>query len=554
MRSVGIDIGSSGVKVVDLEVTTKSVRLIECFEVAVNADPAIDRRVPTLEILLEISSRYDPATTRFTFAVPQQNVSIRHKVFPFRERNKILQSLPFELEDDVPLTIESAVFEAKALRYQGHSTEVLALICPKSNVIDLINHCHDANLDPDVISCEAAALSTLGEDWAAPVQRVTNAEFVTENATSTEINMHPEPAKLVLHMGHERTVLCAFHMGALISTRTFYFGGLAIIKMIMKQYGIPFADAHKGLTEKGFILTNTEGATGDQVTFSNTITSSFKEFNEDLKRSILEIQGDFKVQISNLDLSGGVSQLVNLCPYLTQILEIPCNVLKPLETFNRSDISDSVGTRCAVALGLALEGAKRPANPAVNFRKGELGKENSTFRLFFEKWNYALKLCAIAVACFYLFSFLREPFSSAINEASVALLRSKAQEAGLKKGQAGIAQVRKFIREREQEVKKRKTLSELQDVNSALYIMDRLSQLVPQKDQIQLDVRRFYLLNDTLTLEGQVSNRESLPSLMQSLQSLSVNRQVTELAPSASPQAGRVAFAYSLKVARRGQK
>jgi general secretion pathway protein L len=336
-----------------------------------------------------------------------------------------------------------------------------------------------------------------------------------------------------------------------VATRTFYCGGRTIIKTIMKQYGIPFADAQKGLVEKGFILTSQEGASHDQITFSNAITHSFKEFNEDIKRTILEIQGDFRVRLSHCDITGGVSQLINLCPFLTQTLELPCNILRPLETFQRSDIPEAVGTRCAVALGLALEGAKRPANPAVNFRKGELSKENRTFRVFFERWNHAIKLAAIGIGFFYLYAFLREPFSAAIVDSSAALLRTKAQETGLKKGQTGVTQVRRYIKEKEQEIKRRKILAELQDINSALTVMDRLSQLVPQKEQITLDVRRFYLLNDTLTLEGQVTRKDSLMSLQQSLQSLSVNRQVAELTPTHPPENGHIAFAYTLKVPRR---
>ncbi len=552
MRSIGIDIGAYGVKVVDLLVTNRSIEIKDVFEVPLNSDPAYHKRIPSLEILQEIAANIDPGKTKVVFAIQQQHVTLRHKVFPFRERAKILKSLPFELEDDIPFNQESAIFESKILRFQKTGAEVIAFATPNEFVAELINYGHDASIDPDILSCEAAALSTLFEDWSAP-PRVHDVEVASQEGTSTELSFHPDAGKILLHIGHERSVLCAFHNGILLASRTLFFGGLNIVRSIQKQYNIPYAEALKGFTEKGFILNSPEGASHDQVAFSQAISVALNEFVEDVRRSVLEIQTDFKVRIGHIDVSGGVSPLPNLCTYLTQCFEIPCNLLRPFATLGRTEIADSLGARCTIALGLALEGARRPINPAVNFRKGAFSKENLSLKLFWQKWSYAAKLAGIAVAALYVFAFIRDPLAIGLLDASNALVRNKAQEAGLKRGQNGPSQLRRFVQDQDKEIKRRKSLNQLQDINSAMSVMNKLSLLAPPKARTKLDVRRFYVFNDLLTVEGDVARREELVSFQQSLTSLSTNRQLTDLTPTLPPRPGRIAFAYQVKVQRKGR-
>jgi len=549
MRSIGIDIGTYGVKVVDLEVSSRSISVNDVYELPLNSDPAYDRRIPTIEVLQEISRSIDPNKTRVSIAIQQQHVTLRHKIFPFKERTKILKSLPFELEDDIPFTQESAIFEAKVLRYRKTGTDVLALATPNEFVAERINFSHDGGIDPDILSCEAASLATLIEDWSSPPATDTSEGPLTEEGA--EPSFHPEPGKLLLHMGHERTILCAFHGGALIASRTIFFGGLNILKSIQKQYGIPYAEALKGFTEKGFILTTTQGNTQDQMAFSNSITVALNDFIDEVKRHVLEIQTDFKVRISHINLSGGVSPLTNLGNYLTQCFEVPCNTLRPFSTMN-IDVSDALGARCTIALGLALEGARKPVNPPVNFRKGIFSKENISLKLFWEKWSYSFKLGGVALAALYVFAFIRDPMADSLNMASVRLVRAKATEAGLKKP-AGPNQLQKYVREQDQEIKRRKNLTQLQDITSAMSVMNKLSNLVPPRGKITLDVRRFFVLNNLLTVEGDVIKQDDLNNFKQALTSLSADRQITELTPTLPARPGKLAFAYQVKVQRKAR-
>jgi general secretion pathway protein L len=319
---------------------------------------------------------------------------------------------------------------------------------------------------------------------------------------------------------------------------------------------MPFAEALKGLVEKGFVLTTQDGVTREQTVFSNTITNSLFPLIDDVKRSLLDIQSEYKVKFERIDLTGGVSQLINLPAFLTQGFELPCNIVKPFQNIDRNnaDLTDALVHRGGLAIGLAIEGVRRPTNPAVNFRKGELAKENQSFKLLWQKWKYTAQLAAAAFVVFFVYTMVRDSFALKLSDTAYEVLRTKAQESGLKKNQSSLSGIERYIREKQKEVRVKKTLAELQDFNSALDIMNRVSAVMPTKDQIQLDVRRFYVLNEYLTLEGEVNRKESATQIQRAITSLAVDRQVKELSPSFKPQNGRIAFAYTLKVARRGAR
>jgi general secretion pathway protein L len=553
LRSIGIDIGSYSIKIAEVEATSKSITLIDLFEVALDPDPSRDPRVQIVDVLRQVSERYPPSKFRYVFTLPESQVSIRQKIFPFKERHKILRSLPFELEDDVPFTQDNAVFDAKILHYRKNSAEVLAMATPKQYVQAILDLVKDSSIDPDIITLEAAGLANLIEPIMEPPSE--NQEHVTEEEPQPEgLVFHAQPASIILHIGHHHSVLAVFHLGTLISAKTIFWGGITLVKAIQKTYNMPFTEALKGLVEKGFVLTSYDGVTKDQTVFSNTITGSLTPLVEDVKRALLDIQSEFKVNFDRVDLSGGVSQLINLAPFLTQGFELPCNIFKPFQNIDRNnaDISESLVHRGGIAIGLAIEGIRRPANPPVNFRRDELAKENQTYKNLWAKWKFTAQIAAASFVLFFIYSMMRDSFAIALSDAAYQALKSKAQEAGLKKNQTSAAQIGKYIRDKQREARSKKTLAELQDINSSLDVMNKLNSVIPSKDKVDVDIRRFYVLNEYLTVEGEVSRKEFADTIQRAISAISTDRQVKDLSPSFQPSSGRIAFAYTTKVARRG--
>ncbi len=549
MRSVGIDIGHYRIKVAEVESHTKAVALTQYFEVPLNPQPGQDATIARLEALRSVLNRYPPGTAKMVVGLRQEFVSLRHKIFPFRERHKLLRSVPFELEDEVPFDPTDAVFDVRTVRYRGKASEVLAVVAPKPPIQELLQLCLDSNLDPDIISVEGLAASNLLQKWSSSPEEGP-AETLSEEATTREEGS-PIPASLVLDIGHARTLCLVVHEGNVILARSFYFGGQDLIESIRKRYDLPYHEAVKALEERGFVLTSTENATQDQKVFSETLTGTLQRLIDDLRLSILDLRSQNGIRVEQIQLLGGVSQLINLAPYFSGRLEIAATLANPVANFSRLEfaVGEQAERRALVAFGLALEGLRKARHPAINLRRQEFARESESPAMLWERWKKTVQLAAACLASFYVYSYLKADFAMLADEQAQDVMVQQAKDSGLKGSQLNISGIEKFIREKRKEIRDRQTLAKLKDYKGGLDLLQTLSQNAPGADRSTIDIRRFFLLENKLSIEGAVNRREDVGFLRDSLRTMASDRKVRELTPSTiSP--GRVGFAFEINVSR----
>ena len=425
MKSLGIDIGSSSIKVVEVQSTSKGFQVTQYMEHALGITPDHDQELEILEYLRDLSASYDPAQTRFVVALRQDRVAVRNKFFPFNDRLKISKSLPFELEEDIPFSSDNAIFDAKIIRTMGVGAEVLACAAPKTHIQQCLQRAQDSNMDPAIISLEGPAFANVFEKWneAPPAQVAQAPSFEDEDAKPVR------HLRLVLNMGHTRTLVCAFEGSSLVAVRSILWGGKNIAEAITQKYEIPYLEAMKELQTKAFILTNKQGATFDQVTFSDTIAKSVRELSRDVQLSILELKSEFNANIDSISLTGGASQVQNMGPFLTQVLEVPVNRISVLEQIPNVNFerTPAVGAKLGVALGLAIEGLKKPRNPPLNFLRGDFAKENHQMKAFWAKWGGTIKVATAALLVLFIYTNLRESFSVSLADRTQEVLQDQAK-------------------------------------------------------------------------------------------------------------------------------
>lgn len=549
MKSVGIDIGSYRIKVAEVESHSKSVALTNYFEIALNPQPGQDITIARIEALREVLSRYPQSSYKVVVGLRQEFVSVRLKTFPFRERHKLLRSIPFELEDEVPFDASESVFDARVVRYRGRGAEVLAVVSPKAPVQELINLTYDAGLDPDIISVEGLAIANLLEAWQDTPPEA-SAETLKEEA-SPDDNASSEPATLLLDIGHSRTVSAVMQGGRLVSSRSFYFGGQEMIEAIRKRYDIPYHEAVKALEERGFVLTSSEGATQDQKIFSEVITGALQRLVDDLRLNLLDLRSQYGIRVSQIGLLGGVSSLINLTPYLTSRLELPVNLVRPVSVFPRVDftIGDAEDRRSLVAFGLALEGLRKPRYPAINLRRGEFAKESESPQMLWQRWKRTVQFAAACVVALYVYAYVKEDLARRADEIAQEAMVQQAKDSGLPKNQLNISGIERHLREKRRDIRDRQTLVKMKSYNGGLDVLDNISKGIPGQDRLNVDVRRFYLLENKLSIEGLANRREDTTQLRNSLRSLAADKKVKELTPSVSA-GGKVSFAFELNVPR----
>lgn len=551
MKSVGIDIGTYCVKVMELNSSSKGFQLVHFYTHPLTIKPNTDTHFEVIEFLRGIATKYDPTQTQFVVGVRQDKVAVRQKTFPFVDRSKIAKTLPMELEDEIPFSVDNAVFDFKVQTVNPPTSNILAFAVKKEEISRIVQVLKECNIQADIVSNEGSAFANLIEKWNEPIgTRV----IASSNVVLDEITqVTTKKVTMILNMGHSHTLVSVFDAGKLISIRTILWGGKHIGEAIAKRYNLPLSEAHKELESKGFILTKKQEISPESKAFSDLISRGVRDLIRDLQISILEIKAEYNCEVSKIEITGGMSLVQGMAPYLTQHLEIPCNRMTVLDSygqiyFEKSDFNDvSVG----ISLGLAIEGLKKPRNPAVNFLKNEFAIKDTRLQQFWSNWSTTLQIMFTGFVLLYVWSLLRVDFSDVLNSGVQSRLRIAAREAlGLSGKKSGPAAIEKSLRDNKTTVSDFKSAEAYYQMNSAIELLKKLSDIMPSKASAQIDIVRFQVLDQALTVEGYVQNTREREQVFESLKMLALNETV-QRNNSNLPQFGtKVSFSFSMNVDR----
>ncbi|MBX9768140.1 MAG: cell division FtsA domain-containing protein, partial [Bdellovibrionales bacterium] len=363
-------------------------------------------------------------------------------------------------------------------------------------------------------------------------------------------------AQVVLDMGHSRTLMLIFCDGRLQTARTCSYGGKHLIEAIRRKYNISAGEATKIFQERGFILTSRDGANEDQIFFSETIVGALKPLIDELKISLLDLKSELRVNFEKIGILGGVSGLQNISAYLTSQLELPVNQIRHFEKHPKIEIPYQEPTEriAATAIGLALEGFKRPRNPAIQLRRGEFAKQSQRAKFFFEKWSRTLTLCGFALLGLFVYSYTRVLLTEEMVISSEDRIRTlaKGPPAMLKGSAMSVSGLQKFVREKTKEINTQKTLAQTRFINSPLDLIEELSSRSPQnKEDFPLEIKRIRIVDDLMEIEGDLALPQQVTQLKALLKNLSQDQKVVDIKSKFPAPPNRMAFAYSLKAKRK---
>jgi general secretion pathway protein L len=359
-------------------------------------------------------------------------------------------------------------------------------------------------------------------------------------------------SRLILHLGHTRSILLVYRDTSLVAIRSLQWGGKDIATALSAAFGFSIFEAMKVLQTKSFILMNSAGAAADQVKLSQTIAAQVDFLLKDLKLTLLEVKTAFNLEFGEIELMGGTCQIQNLGAYITQGLEIPANInLSSLARHpSRLALNGQIEAIAPVAVGLAIEGMKRPRNPAVNLRKEDFVRENVALKRFWDAWRMPVQVALGAFVAFLIFSIIRDQFTaSMITTADEKLTEAAVKVAGIKGAPGAIeTKIRSYIKTQRTIIKNQQELSQLDGYISAMDILARISEKMPSRAQgaSPIDITLFDLDNETLTIRGKVASSAAAAQVNSALKDIAVAKSLQSL-----QDAGPGGFAYSLKVKRK---
>jgi type IV pilus assembly protein PilM len=336
---VGVDIGSSSIKVCQLKELRKGHSLAKVAFQPLAAQTVVDGHVmnsgAVVEALNKIFHDHKIRQRDIALSVSGQSVIIRKITVPLMTPAELEEQIQWEAEQHIPFDIKDVHVDYEVLRRRPEAGQMdLLLVAAKRDEInDYANIAREAKLKPVVIDIDA---------------------FTVQNAFEVARGLPPDQIIALINVGASLSSLNVISNGISAFTRDIANGGNAITEEIQKQLGVPYeqAEAYKAGSEEG-------GMVPKQVI--DIVSSVADTIAGEIQRSLdffLATTGEG--ELSRIFLTGGTANLPQLVTAIERRARVPVEIFFPTEkmTVEPKDVDPQLvqakSAQLSVALGLAL--------------------------------------------------------------------------------------------------------------------------------------------------------------------------------------------------------
>jgi type IV pilus assembly protein PilM len=342
-ETVGLDIGASSVKAVQLKKARGGYELVRLGIIPLHPETIVDGVImdsgTVISAIQQIFTENQIKTKDVVVAVSGHSVIVK-KIKVARMKLEELESqIPFEAEQYVPYAIEDVNLDFQVLEGAApdvNEMDVLLVAVKKDIINDYLSIISTAGLKAVVVDVDAFALQNAFE-IAHDVGKHQIVGLVNLGAAVMNINI--------------------LQGGVSEFTRDSALGGYRCTESIQKMLGLSY-DQAETLKLGGEV----EGKSFEDARPAIDMVNA--ELAAEIRRSF-----DFYRSSSHNDtihqvvLSGGCARLPGLVEYLSENLEIPCELANPLRNIKAdpklfdSEYLQVIAPQLAVSVGLALRQA-----------------------------------------------------------------------------------------------------------------------------------------------------------------------------------------------------
>jgi type IV pilus assembly protein PilM len=339
---VGLDIGSSAVKAVELKSAGKGYRVVAFGHEPVPADSIVDGAIidagAVADAIRRVFDGKKGFKTKEVCASLSGNAVIVKKItLPVMTSTELDDSIAWEAEQYIPFDIQDVNLDYQILDPgtgpdSNGSMEVLLVAAKKEKIGDYTSVIAQAGRTPVVVDVDAFAL---------------------QNAYEANFGLDPREVVVLMNAGASAININILQGDQSVFTRDISMGGNAYTEAVQKELNLPFESAEQ--VKKGIPV---DGATFEEVRpMLHAVTDNV----------LLEVQKTFDFfkatvsseQIDRIVLSGGASRVDGFNDMLLDRFGVPVEDFNPFSAiaWDAKKLSGDpldVAPTAAVAVGLAL--------------------------------------------------------------------------------------------------------------------------------------------------------------------------------------------------------
>ncbi|MGB7926138.1 MAG: type IV pilus assembly protein PilM [Pyrinomonadaceae bacterium] len=339
---VGLDIGSSSVKAVELQGKRGSLQLVSLGYENLQPDSIVDGQIMELNnvsnVISNIFREHQIKTDRVAAGVSGHSVIVKNIVVPQMSEEELQESIDWHAEEHIPFDIADVSLDYQITGTQPDALQVLMAACKRDKIANVKQAIQLAGKQPAIIDVDAFALQNC-----------------------YEVNYLPQPGQTValLNIGASTMNINILNGTRSVFTRDVSVGGNQYTGLLQKELGLPFEQAEA--VKRGMPMPDgTEERDIEPIlkTVSEILALEIQK-TMDFYRATAE---DASAGVEKILISGGGSKLPGLTAYLSERFEMPVEVLDPFRQIKVDarrfdpDYLREVVPEMAVAVGLALRG------------------------------------------------------------------------------------------------------------------------------------------------------------------------------------------------------
>lgn len=327
----------------------------------------------------------------------------------------------------------------------------------------------------------------------------------------------------VIDIGHERTDVVVVSDGKAVFSRSLGRAGKHVTEAIAKFWRLPWQDAERAKHSDGFVASQTEPATSDAWSKISQVTSGeLLPFARDLRQTLAACRAKTGFSPVAALVVGGGSRLRGMPSFLTEQLGLPTWRPTPDDTLAiagpklGADVANLPIESAAMTIGMAYDCAG--GRPLFDLRSGALAVKMDLS--FLRAKAVPLGAAVIAMAAFAAGSAYADLYR--LRKAEKVLTTRLANESAAQFGEARSADAVLSATGPGGAA----ALSPLPRA-SAYDILLEVSNKVPPKDKITLDIDQIQIDDQKIDIQGTTKTNEGIDLLFAELKQIDCFKEVT---------------------------
>ena len=498
-KILGIDIGSSSIKLVQLSKNFRGISTVKYIEKPIphiETEETADQELPKQEV--DISKILKDAieqnlliSDEYISSIPSKFAMVRETNLPFKEAVKIRQIIKFEIEQSLPFPPEETLVDFLTNGTDSGSSNVTAFCVHKRNLSNHLSVLNAAGVEPKLITIDSfPVLSTLKSSLVSLYGIICHIEI-----------------------GAKNTVINIFKDGNFLFNRTIPKAGNFLTTKLREHFKLSFEEAENLKKDSDVDIDLPEPSETDKV-ISKAIEEIASEISYSLS-SFLARKSEYL--IDKIYISGGTSRLKGIISLLSKRVNSEVQLLT-LKSYPDATGAGNTGTvdfsLFTIAFGLAnLESDDK-------IKRINLRREEYIFKFIDKKVKTNIKYASGLIAAIILLNIFNLAFELFQKKTKNKELENKIVSIYHEMSPSGkvvnaAVQAEQQIKKVKEEFEKFRQILEIK--STPLEVMREMSKVIPKDFKIK--ILDFSFREKKLEIKGEADSLESVDKLEKMLKS-----------------------------------